>query len=289
MKLNTYNLGLGGGSIMQLASLRNTIRMSYLIETPEGKVILIDGGYAFPEEANQLLEMIRARGNRVDMWILSHAHPDHIGVLTWLMENLPVFDIEIGKLIFHFPNREWLSTKEDWEYNKRFLDVLETEAIKQSNINIVIPNAGDVFACGGVTVEILNIPEDYQDYPSVNPTSMMFVVHFPAKDVLFMGDFDVHGQAEFLRKYDPSKLRCDVAQMAHHGQDGTDRSFYELIRPKYCLYNAPLWLYDNYPGGIIDPANAGKGPYTTLETRKWMEEMGAIQDFTFIEGDWLFT
>ena len=161
--------------------------------------------------------------------------------------------------------------------------------VEKLGLNVVTPNPGDILECGTVSVEILNVPEDYQDYPSINPTTMMFLVHFPAKDVLFLGDFDVYGQAEYLRKWDTSKLRCDIVQMAHHGQAGTDRSFYELMQPKYCLYNAPLWLYDNYPWGSTDPATAGQGPFTIMETRKWMEEMGAIQDFTFIEGDWLFT
>ena len=284
MKLNTYELGLGGGSLLQMATRQNDIRMSYLIETPDGKVIIIDGGWDCPAEAQELYQMIQERGGRVDLWILTHAHSDHLGALTWLLENIPDFALQIDRLCYHFPSTEWLSIKEDWKYNKRFLD-----AVEKCKLSVVTPRPGDILECGGVTIEILNVPEDYQDYPSINPTSMMFVVHFPAKDVLFMGDFDVHGQEEFLKKYDASKLRCDIVQMAHHGQAGTDRSFYELVQPKYCLYNAPLWLFDNYPWGSSDPADAGSGPFTTLETRRWMEEMGVIKSFSFVEGDWLFT
>ena len=283
VKLNTYDLGLGGGSMLQLASLKNSIRMSYFIETPEGKIIIVDGGYDPLAEAQQLYDLIMEKGGRVDLWILSHAHSDHLGSLTILLETVPDFAKRIDKLCFNFPDAEWLSQKEDWPFNDRFLKMMDV-----CKPNIITPKAGDILECGGVTVEILNVPEDYVDYPSINPTSMMFLMHFPKKDVLFMGDFDVHGQAEFLQKCDASKLRCDIVQMVHHGQSGTDRSFYELIQPKYCLYNAPDWVYDNFERGSGN-STPGTGPYTTLETRRWMKEMGAIKDFTFIEGDWLFT
>ncbi len=284
MKLNTYELGLGGGSLLQLATRIDDVKMGYIIDTPDGKVIVIDGGAQHPDEADCLYKELQKRGNHVDLWIMTHAHNDHVGSLAWLMEHLPIFDITIDKLCYHFPAREWLATKEGWACNETFLHYVE-----KLGLNVVTPQAGDILECGGISVEILNIPEDYQDYPSINPTTMMFVMHFPAKDVLFMGDFDVYGQAEFLRKFDASKLRCDVAQMAHHGQAGTDRSFYDLVQPKYCLYNAPLWLYDNYPWDSSDPTKKGLGPFTSMETRQWMAEMGVIENFTFVDGDWLFT
>ena len=121
MKLNTYDLGLGGGSLLQLATLVDNLRMAYLIDTPDGKTIIIDGGLYCREEADQLYQMIQERGGHVDLWILTHAHSDHIGALTWMMEHLPVFDITIGKLIYHFPPAEVLSKWEDWENNERFL------------------------------------------------------------------------------------------------------------------------------------------------------------------------
>lgn len=64
----------------------------------------------------------------------------------------------------------------------------------------------------------------------------------PAERSPVLGDFDVYAQEEYLKKHGSKELACDVVQMAHHGQNGVDRAFYELIRPKYCLYTAPKWL-----------------------------------------------
>ena len=72
-------------------------------------------------------------------------------------------------------------------------------------------------------------------------------------------------------------------QMAHHGQDGVDRDFYNIVKPKICLYTAPLWLWDNNSGG-----GKGSGPWKTLETRRWMEELGAEQSCPNAFGDYLF-
>ena len=142
--------------------------------------------------------------------------------------------------------------------------------------------------CGGVSVEILSHPENYEDYPQINPTSMVFLVHYPNKDILFLGDFDVNGQDEFLQKRDVSKIRRDIVQMSHHGQGGVDQHFYELIQPKICLYTAPKWLWENNHYKCTDPLSAGKGPFTIMETRKWMRDMGVQASYTHAEGDYLF-
>lgn len=71
--------------------------------------------------------------------------------------------------------------------------------------------------------------------------------------------------------------------MAHHGQNGVDRSFYEAVRPKICMYPAPLWLWDCDNG-------QGKGSASwlkTLETRCWMKEIGVEKSCVAAFGDYV--
>ena len=283
MKLNKAELGLGGGSLLQVAQRSPIQMMSYLIDTPEGKLIIIDGGDYGKEDADNLHELIMQRGGHVDLWIISHAHKDHFGALTWMMEHYPVFDITIDRMCFHFPAKEWLAQMEEWDYNQLF-----TKNLEKHGIRVETPIAGDVYECGSILVEIVSVPEDYEGYHQINSTSMITLVHFPKQDVLFLGDFDVYAQEEFLKKHEVSKIRKDIVQMAHHGQNAVDRSFYELIQPKVCLYPTPKWLWENNLYACNDPETVGKGPFTTLETRRWMEELGAEQSFTQEAGDWLF-
>ncbi|MBQ9803010.1 MAG: MBL fold metallo-hydrolase [Clostridia bacterium] len=283
METKYIDLGLGGGRLIQVANRTLTQMMSYVIDTPEGGVIVIDGGTYTQEDSAALYELLAARGKRVDWWFVTHAHSDHLGAMLYLMER-DRFDIEIENLCFNFPSLEWLAFKEEFGMNWRFL-----EQVKKRNIHTVTPDAGDIYTCGSVTVEMIGVPGDYASYAkTMNATSIIFKVHFPQRDVLFMGDFDVHAEADFLARYGAAKLRCDILQMPHHGQGGISRDFYALIMPKICLYTAPQWLWENNKYRCTDPATVGKGPFTTLDTRRWMEELGVRASYTLADGDCVF-
>ena len=281
--LNKAELGLGGGSLLQVANRSLTQMMSYIIDTPHEEVIVMDGGNYCAEDGEHLYEQLKAKGGRVSMWFITHAHSDHLGALMWILKNYPEGSIVIEKLCFHFPETEWLVRMEEAEINMEFLELIKTH-----KINVVTTCAGEVMECDGISVEVINDPIVQDDFPSINPTGIILVVHFPKRDVLFLGDFDVYAQTEFLEKYDVSKIRKEIVQMAHHGQKGVDFSFYRLIQPKICLYTAPQWLWENNKYRCTDPASAGTGPFAIMETRRWMEELGAEQSYTHGEGDYVF-
>ena len=283
MEKRYIELGLGGGRIIQIANRTLTQMMSYVIDTPEGNVIVIDGGNNCAEDAQGLYEYLCERGKKVDYWFMTHAHSDHIGAMLYLMEN-GLFDIEVGTLCFNFPSLEWLSTKDDFEVDKRFL-----QKVGESNIPVKTVQIGDIIECGSLKIEVICVPGDYVKYAtSINSTSIIFKVYFKGAEVLFTGDFDVSAQADFLERCDPAKLKCDILQMPHHGQNGIDRSFYELMRPRICLYTAPQWLWENNNYRCLDPETVGKGPFTTLQTRRWMDELGAEASYTLADGDCIF-
>ena len=284
MQVKNVDIGLGGGRLIQVANRTLTQMMTYIIDTPEGKTVVIDGGNYCKEDAEALYSFIAERGKKVELWIMTHAHSDHIGGMLYLMDN-GLFDIEVGRVCLNFPPYMWLSKKEEFGYNWRFFEQLKAHGIELYELRDT-----DVIECGGLSVEMISVPKISEKYDfSINSTSIIFKVHFPKRSVLFMGDFDVAGQADFLERYDPAKLRCDILQMPHHGQNGIDRSFYELIMPKICLYTAPQWLWENNYYRCTDPATVGKGPFTTPETRKWMDELGAEASYTQADGDCIFT
>lgn len=280
IKQTDVNLGLGGGGLLQVANRSLQQMMSYVIDTPNGRTVVIDGGTE--ADGEHLLSLLSERGKCVDYWFITHAHSDHLGALTCILES-ENFNLDIKNLCFNFPDREWLATKEDYEINTRFLN-----AVANHNIHTVKPCFGDVFECGGINIEVINEPIEYENFKAINPTSIMLLVKFPKHNVLFMGDFDVNGQEGFLKYFDASKLRCDIVQMSHHGQQGVDRSFYELIMPKHCLYTAPMWLWENNRYMCTNPETVGKGPFTIMETRRWMDELGAVGSYPIADGDYLF-
>ena len=284
METKYIDIGLGGGKLTQVSNRTLTQMMSYVIDTPEGGVIMIDGGTYTPEDSANMREMLHARGGVVDWWFITHPHSDHLGAMLYLMEH-DQFDIEVKNICFNFPSLEWLAFKEEFGMNWRFL-----EQLKKRGMHVVTAAAGDVYQSGSVSVEMIGVPGNYWEYAkSLNAISIIFTVHFPSRDVLFMGDFDVNGEADFLARYGAAPLRCDVLQMPHHGQNGISRDFYALIAPKICLYTAPKWLWENNKYRCNDPATVGTGPFTTLETRRWMEELGAKASYTLADGDCVFS
>lgn len=282
MNLLEYNLGLGGGSLLQIANRSHVQMMSYIIDCPDGGTVVIDGGMYCDEDADNLYNELEKRGKKVDLWFFTHCHIDHYGAWLKLAER-ESFDIDIGKMCFHFPSREWLFTKEDRSSTERLLEVLESKGFP-----IETPRYGDVFSCGGILIETLNEPKNYENYSAINPTGIILKVHFPKQSVLFLGDYDVEAEEDFKRYFSVDKLKCDIVQMAHHGQNGVSKEFYSLIEPKFCLYTAPSWLWENNVGSRAGYETRGQGHFATLDTRLWMAEMRVIRSFHMGDGDWLF-
>ena len=280
MELHRVNAGLGGGSLLQIANRTKTQMMSYLIDTPDGDVIMIDGGNYCAGDADHLYEQLKARGGHVKAWFFTHAHSDHIGALTWMLEKYEAFDLQIDAIYMDFPPAEYLDRKEDARYNQRFREELE-----RHELNVIRTHAGDQITIGGITVEVLNDAIVREDLNDLNQTGIVLLVHFPKQDVLFLGDYHEYVEQELLAQCGVDKLRKDIVQMAHHGQNGVSQEFYRMIRPKICLFDAPLWLWENYLPEA-EPVK-GSGPFKTLLTRAWMEELGVETYCVHAFGDHL--
>jgi len=99
---------------------------------------------------------------------------------------------------------------------------------------------------------------------------------------LFLGDMGWDSGDDYLRTHGNEKIRCDIVQLAHHGQNGVTKEFYQAVQPKICLYTAPDWLWENDIGG-----GKGSGPWKTLEVREWMEELSVEQSCPAAYGDYI--
>ena len=62
-----------------------------------------------------------------------------------------------------------------------------------------------------------------------NELSMVFSVQGRKKKAMFTGDSYRSGLQTVLRAYDPSVLKSDIIQIAHHALNGGDRAFYEAV------------------------------------------------------------
>ena len=63
--------------------------------------------------------------------------------------------------------------------------------------------------------------------------------------------------------------------MAHHGQNGCDKPFYEAVSPDICLWSTPSWVWSNVNG---------TGPLKTLVVREWMKDLGVKENYVSKDG-----
>ena len=276
MERSILNVDLGGGSVLQYANRDPYQMMGYLLKTPEGKTVVIDGGRQEGADAAFLHELILREGGRVDLWLITHAHDDHFSALSCILRDMEKLDFEIGDMRICFPPLEWLRTVENgqpYAPAAAFLERLEKHSIVPTPLC-----RGDRLTCGGLSIDVLHDAENYVNYHGVNDTGAVLRVHYPNRDILFLADIEPAAAEELMALYAPEQLRCDIVQMAHHGQGGAPRAFYEIVLPKIALYTAPDWLWTN---------NNGTGPFKTLETRRWMRELGVLLSCPHADGDFL--
>ena len=276
MTQNLLDVNLGGGSVLQYANRDPYQMMGYLLKTPEGKTIVIDGGRQEGADAAYLHQLILQEGARVDLWLITHAHDDHFSALSCILRDMDQLDFEICDMRLCFPPTEWLKTVENGQPYAPAVQFLER--LNQHGIPYTPLCRGDVITCGGLTIDVMHDAENYASYTTVNNTGAVLRVHYPNRDILFLADIETAAAKELTDLYTPEQLQCDIVQLAHHGQGGPNRVFYEIIRPKIALYTAPDWLWTN---------RDGTGPFKTLETRRWMQELGVVLSCPHCHGDFL--
>ncbi|MBN2882452.1 MAG: MBL fold metallo-hydrolase [Clostridia bacterium] len=278
MNEQLFDIGLGGYTIIQAPNMTKTQMMSYLIITPNGKLVVIDGGLR--GDSKYLTEKIHEYGFVVSYWIITHVHSDHYFALVDIAQNGDMRDITVEKLCYNFPPAEWIYEAEPQyaDDNRVFFDVLP----RFDDIAMIL-NEGDKINVDGMIIDIMKVPDDYLDFDpgytggsTVNDTCVVFKVLFPnGKDALFLGDLGFRAGQKLAERFG-NQLKSDIVQMAHHGQNGAGEEVYKLVKPKICMWTAPMWLYDNnlWYRDKRRKNEFNSHNFKTVEVRNWMEKLG---------------
>lgn len=138
----------------------------------------------------------------------------------------------------------------------------------KSGVKAEKPIKGKPIYAAGFTFLPLSEGKAFAD--DLNCSSVAYKIKTRGDDVLILGDMNYKRQQELIDEFGDI-LPTPIVQMAHHGQQGVNEEFYKLVGPEVCLWCTPRWLWEN------DPAGKGydSGPYKTIETRGWIEKIGA--------------
>ena len=260
-----------------LHSVTDTINTSFILQS-ETSTIVIDGG--FPTEAEYLYEYLKNLGGHVDCWYLTHIHDDHVSAMTKIVEEHP--DIKIDRVCCNFPAGELIDQWEPMQgkVTSSAVRAWVFDTLAEKNIPVITPKCGDVHNYDGYSVRVLRDPHE-ELCNNINDSSLVYRVTVGEASILFLGDLGVAGGKQLLADSDPALLKADYVQMAHHGQNGVSRDVYEAIKPSYCLWCTPTWLWDN-----MGPGGYDTNQFKTVVVRGWMSEIGGIKrHYKMQEGD----
>lgn len=261
--------------LIGLSPQTSTQMMGYIIKTKNDKMIIIDGGLLGDTE--NLMNYIEKHNNKVDYWFLTHNHNDHLAAFTEIVKN---DNVQIDNIYVSLNEKEWYEKNEIGraEFSDYLIDVLNSEKIRQK---VKEPTLNEKIEIDGIEVEILGIKNPEIIENPGNEQSMVIKFDTGRTSLLILGDTGVKS-SEKLLKNQKEKLKSDIVQMAHHGQAGATKELYEAVQPKICLWPTPEWLWNNDSG-----AGKGSGPWKTLETRKWMEELNVKENYITKDGDFI--
>ena len=271
-----------GAALYQMAPCSASQMMGYLLRTADGKLFCIDGGTkaetdAFLALARQVVRCPAGERLHIDGWFLTHPHNDHIDVFIDCVKRHKD-DVDIAAVYYNFPSTEYQET-----YEKIFAFTCHDfgEILDDIAPFARIVHTGDVLDFGSVTFEILSEPDESIHVNTGNNSSVAIRASLEGQTVLFLGDMGVEEGNAFLARYGEDGVKADFVEMAHHGQNGVDVTLYGAIAPKACLWCTPDWLWKNDAGG-----GYGTGPWKTLVTRCYTDDLGVKHHFIEKDGIW---
>jgi len=227
--------------------------MFYTIEAPNGKLIVIDGGYY--EDAERVRNVILQHEGIVDYWIITHPHPDHVGAFNAIYQDLN--GIAIMQIYASDINYDYYYSRQfDYDHFETFEMFLE---LMEGTEELTYLYEGDTLNIAGLRLEVLSAANQMTEYPC-NDGSLVMKLTAKKESFLITGDTGIGMSNYLLEKYG-DKLKSDFLQLSHHGNYGLKNEVYHKVAPKIAFADAPRWLRDI--------------SWNTPETIQFLEDIGA--------------
>lgn len=197
---------------------------SAIIESPTGKVLIVDTGGLFADGSEDEGERVVApylhyRGrDHVDAIVLTHPHADHIGGATSLLR-----EFSVGLLIDNgAPDHSPLTTQ-----------ILT--AAHERGVPTRAARRGEELDFGdGVTAKVL-APSPQETQAGVpNDASVTLRLEYGRTAFLLTGDAEAEEESEMLQSGQP--LACDLLKVGHHGSHtSTTPAFLAAAHPRFAI------------------------------------------------------
>jgi competence protein ComEC len=186
-----------------------------LVQSPEGKMALIDAG---PSRDGALKALRRAGVQRLDIVALSHHHSDHYGGMEEVIREM---------------KPQYFLASHSGHTTKSYLKLLQT--VESQRVTAIQPTSRARRIELG-SVELTIFPQAPEDKKEENNNSVCLRLRYGKFSVLFPGDGETPERRWWLQ-HEPELVRdCTILKLAHHGsRNGTDATWLKAVRPELAV------------------------------------------------------
>lgn len=221
-------------TITQYASVTGRQGMCYIIKDGRGHLAVVDGGWT--DDAGWLLEMLAAEGGKVDVWIITHPHPDHVGAFngiyaSGLVEIGMIYTIPMDHDLYQAKAQPW----DEFEIYEEFVSLTENAS------DLVYLEEGDRLDLFGMDLEVFHgFDRDRRadDKDPCNNGGLIFKLSAGEESMLFLADVGAVESSYLTERYG-ERLKADYVQMGHHGNGGMEEGVYRIIAPRAAFFDMP--------------------------------------------------
>jgi competence protein ComEC len=169
-----------------------------LIQTPDGKNIMVDCGYI--DYADDVIDFLRSHDIQViDAFIATHPDPDHIGSVPALFDEFQVLSV------YH---SGFVKTTQTYE---NFMDAIAAEDCPVYDDQDI--DVGDLLPLSSnVTFEVLSIDSTAEDS---NDASIVLKVTHGSVDLILEGDASWRTERDMIERFG-NDLDVEVLKVSHH-------------------------------------------------------------------------
>mgnify|MGYP000884849268 CR=1 FL=1 len=186
---------------------------SILIQSPNGKNMLVDGGTK--AQGEKVVSFLKSKGvKRLDYVVATHPDADHIGGLIAVLNAFPVSNfIDSGHV----------------HTSQTYLELLTL--IDKKNIKFTVPKELDKLALDkNMIIRVLHADENAKDS---NDASLVLKATYNKVSFLLMGDASTAIEDKIRAKYD---VKATVLKNGHHGSNtSSSAAFISNVKPKVAV------------------------------------------------------
>jgi beta-lactamase superfamily II metal-dependent hydrolase len=213
---------LPGGEPMTVLYLDIGQGDSTLIQSPGGKIMLIDGGNGASDANEVILPALRELGaSKIDILVVTHPDQDHIGGLPEIIESFPVDRVFLTGQLHATQTYE------------RLLLAIRDEGLTAVQTRVGTPLDFDP----ALTVQILSPTDEQVDSDDTNNASVVIRLSYGNVRFLFLGDAEE--EAETVMLASGAAMQAQILKVGHHGsRTSTNQPLLEAVKPVVGIISA---------------------------------------------------